>query len=348
LRSILSIDVGKENIHIVEGSFLKDDLLIEKAASFKVPAGCFSGETISNPDRLSEYLMNAINNFGFSSKEAIITFDAYGAIIRDIALPNAKPNETTKMIHTEMIQTYHIPPTNVVQYKNIGKVSGDSDTQLINYRAAAIDEEIVEAYHNILTRSKLKPVAMDININAIDKLLKGDIAINKKILNSNSTMLLDFGATLTTVYIISQNKPIFYRQLDSGCGEIERIISEQTFASEKEIKKMKEDGFNFFSDNEDAKKYFDILRPFFYNLMDEIRKIIGFYASRSIASNVEQIYLFGGGSGLAGFTEYCEYNLSIPTEQIFTVSKVKLNALITPFASYLNALGALIIKDRSR
>lgn len=339
---MLSIDVGKKNIHIAEGSFVKNNVILDRVASIDVPIDIFQGESINNPDLLVRTISDAIQAFNFTSKDAIISLDAYGAVIRDIDLPVAKPKEITAMIKNEMIQTYHVEPEDIIQYKSIEKVASENGTTLDRYRAAAINQELVEAYYRVLTDAKLKPIAMDININAIDKLFSGEVIINDKLSSESGVMLIDFGDNLTTVYIISKGKTNFFRQMDSGSGEIERIISENSFESEEDLKKMKEEGFNFFGNNEKEEEYFAVLRPFFYSLTDEIRKIISFYSTRSNDGNINQIYLFGGGSSLTGFAEYCESNFGIPTEQIISISNVKFKDSATPIASYMNAIGALI------
>jgi len=329
-------------LHLVEGSNVKGLLHIDKAIVFPVPDGCFSGETITNAGLLTEAVTEAFKLGGFGTREAVVTINASGAVIRDIDMPNAKPKELDEMIRNELVQTYHILPTDIVQYKPVDKVIGDDGTALTRYRATAIDQEIVDDYRSILVSAKLKPVAMDVNVNAVEKLLNREIVVNDKILNGNATMLIDFGDTLTTIYIVSQGKPVFHRHLNAGCGEIERYIYDETFTPEKEIRKLKEEGFNFFGEDETAIKYFNILRPFFYNFTDEIRKIIGFYTSRANSGNVEQILLFGGGSNMAGLAEYCESNFNVPAEQVRNITNVKFKDPATPIESYLNAIGALI------
>lgn len=342
MSSLLSIDVGKKNIHMAEGSFLKNHVVVEKLGSIPIPEGAFQGESIINLDLLAQAVTSAVQTFRFGSKEAVITFDAYGAVIRDIDLPMAKPKEVAAMIRTEMIQTYHVNPEDIIQFKNIGKFTSENGTILNRYRVTVINPETVESYHSLLSDVKLKPYAMDININALDKLLSGELIINDKLLSESHTMIIDFGGTLTSVYICAKDKPIFFRQLDFGSCEIEKIISEKTFEAEQDIKQMKENGFNFFDSSVEAEEYFTTLRPFLYNLMDEIRKVISFYTSRSNVSNIGQIFLIGGGSNLAGFAEYCESNFGIPTEQIISASNIKTNDSAIPIASYLNAIGALI------
>lgn len=341
MGSIVSLDIGKKNIKAVEGTYSKGSLQIDKAVTFKVPERSFNGDLIAGPELLLESIQTALHHAGITSKEVIVTIAAKSSVIRDIALPSGKPNETADMIKTEMIQTYHILPTDVIQYKGIVKAAEDDNNQLLNYRAAALDQGLVESYYKLLVDARLKPVAMDINVNAIDKLLSGELTINDKIFNGGGTMLLDFGDSITTAYIVSPGRPIFFRHLDFGSGDIERIISSETYSLEDDIRSMKEGGCNFF-DNEGEQKYYNILKPFFYNLTDEIRKIIGFYTSRSNSSNIDHIYLFGGGSYLSGFAEYCESNFSVPAEQIIKISKIKSKDTEMPIAFYLNAIGALI------
>jgi len=342
LGSLLAIDVGKKNLHMAEGSFAKNSVMVEKVACAPVPEGVFQGEIINNSDLLAEAITDAVKAFGFTTKDAVVTFDGYGSVIRDIDLPGAKPKEIASMIRTEMIQTYHVEPEDVIQYKSIDKVTSENGVLLDRYRATAINREIVEAYHSVLTDARLKPVAMDININAIDKLLAGEVMINDELTSETGTMIIDFGDILTTVYIVSKGKPVFFRQLDSGSSEIEKIISEKTFEPEEDIKKMKEDGFDFFGSGEEEEKYAAIIRPFFYSMTDEIRKIIGFYTSRSNTGNIHRIFLCGGGSNLTGLAGYCEASFGVPAEQIIKISNVKSKDAAIPIAAYMNAIGALI------
>lgn len=342
MGSLLAIDVGKKNLHMAEGNLSKNGLVVERVASFPLPKGIFNGESIMNLPALTDAIGNAVKAFGFRTKDAVVTFDAYGAVIRDIDLPMGKPKEIASMIKTEMRETYHVSPEDVIQYKVIDKVISESGAPLDRYRVTAINKEIVEAYHDVLTEAKLKPVAMDININAIDKLLAGEVMINDKLTSEAGTMVIDFGEILTTVYIVTRGKPIFFRQLDFGSSEIEKLISEETMKPEEDIIKMKEEGFNVFGGNEEEETYAAILRPFFYSLTDEIRKIIGFYTSRSGAAGMDRVFLCGGGSNLFGLGDFLEASIGAPAEQIAKISNVKIKDSAIPIASFMNAIGALI------
>ena len=344
MNSLLSIEIGSSNIHLVEGYTNKGTIQIEKAKIFPILEGSLLGDRIGDMSLMAESLSDALRSFDVKTKETVVTFNATSAVIREIDLPNAKPKELDEMIKNELIQVYNILPSDIIQYKSIDKFTNDMGATITKYLAVALDSEIIEGYHTLLTSVKLKPVAMDLNVNAIGKLFSGDLSINDRLLNSNGIMLIDFGKTTTTIYLASKGKPLFHRHINFGCGKIEQIINDETFTSELEMRKLKEQGYNFFGEDDASKKYFSILKPFFYNFSDEIRKIMGFYNSRSIAGNgsIDQIYLYGGGSNLKGFAEYCESSFNIATEQIKTISTVKTKDIEASLASFLNAIGALI------
>ena len=342
MSSLLSLDIDKNKIRLVEGSFQKGIITVEKAAVIDVPDGTFNGETIQNFKGIADSIADAVQRHGFIAKDAIVTFDAFGSIIRDLELPTAKPKELVEMIRSEMIQSYQIPSDSIIQFRSVEKLQSATGSPLEKYRVAAIDREIVEAYHQLLTESKLKPMVMDININAISKLLEGEVTVNDTLLSESGTLFIDFDELLTTVYIVAKDKPIFFRHLDSGYKDMERIIHEQTFESEEAIRRMKEEGYNFFGESAEEQAYFNILRPFFYTMIDEIRKIIGFYSSRSTSNNVDRIFTMGCGSELKGFTEYCENSFGLPSQQVTNLSRVKVKDPATSIACYINAIGALI------
>ena len=341
-NSLLSIDVGRGNLHIVEGNYSKGTVNIDKTVIIRIPDRCFNGGAVENKELFIATLSDIIRNHGFISKTAVVTVNDFDAIVREISLPVAKPKEIASMIKNELVQTYHAEPEDIIQFKTIDKGVNEQGNTMNKYRAAALDPDMVDTYHEIITGAKLKPLAMDLNFNAMDKLLSGSMTVNNRILNGNATMFLDYGESLTTAYIVSPGKPIFHRHINVGCGEIERHIHEETFASEEEIRKMKEEGYNFFNKDSEGDKYYMILRPYFYHLADEIRKIIEFYTSRPNAASVDQVFLFGGGSILVGFSDYCEHNFNIPTEKIEVLSNVKFKNPETLVAPFTNAIGALI------
>lgn len=359
----LSIDIGSRNMHIVEGGFEKGKLTLRQSQSFEIPAGCITDESINDEQLLADAINNSIKAGRFHAKEAVLTVNASHAVIREMDFPKAKPNELESMIKNEMHQTFHIVKGDVIQYKEIGKAAGSDREALIRYRVAAIEHGMVEAYYNVLNRTMLKPVAMDLNVNAMDKLFSWSDGLNDRFYGEDAVMLLDFGQSLTTVYIVQKHKPIFYRHLNIGSGGMDAVLINvaQRYKSgmpEDELDDMlvdvREDvemdvrdikgKLDFFNGSEKSKPYYNALQPYLYRLNDEIRKVAAFFNDRSRNSNIAYAYIFGQGSELPGLADYWSEYLSLPVEKLQSLLKGRVKIQINP--AHLNAVAALIRTEK--
>lgn len=342
MRTILSIDIGTHNVHMVEGYGQKDRVTVTKFRTFAIPAESRKGEMITDIPLFAETLKEQIRAGGFQSKEVVITINAIQAVVRDIDLPDSKPRELAGMVGAEMRSTFHVPEDDVIQFKELYALKTAGGEKLKRYRAVSFNRDIVRSYHEVLSHAKLKPVAMDINLNAIDKLMDGMVNINDRLIGEEAIMLIDFGHASTSIFIAAKDNELFYRHLSYGSGEIDQIISDEFLSKPEEVKSEKERGESFFSGTEQADRYYAALKPYFYRFNDEIRKVIGFYNSRTGVSAISTAYVFGEGSYMNGLCEYWESGLGIPVAQIKTISKLDRQSTPDEIAPYLNAIGALI------
>lgn len=338
-KTMLSIDIGSSRIKFVEGLYKKGKFNIKEFGQLPISENSIRGERIKNINDISSDISNYLNAHKFKAKNAIVTLNGVEAVIRDVDLPQANPNELNEMIKNEMIHTFHANEENVIQYKLVEKFKDDEGTQLNKFRVASLSPDIINDYDELLKILKLSPVAMDINFNCIDKFFSTCTTVNEHAINEKTVMFIDFGADNTTVYINSNGKQKIFRHLNIGASEIEKIISDEMVSTPKEIKAMKENGADFFSSEGDNEEYYRILKPYFYNLIEELRNIIRFYMNRIKSEFVSQIFIMGGGSNLYGICEYLQNGLNIPVEKIVKTSNMNQKQ---PIHEHLNAIGALI------
>lgn len=342
MRTLVSIDIGNCNIHIVEGTVQNGHVSVSKARTFAMPADCRKNEIIKEPGLLADTIRQGMQAAGIHTKEAVVTTNAIHAVVKDIDLPAAKAKEIEGMVKHEMTNTYNVPEGDAIQFKEIASLKSPEGETLKRYRAVAVNGDLVRSYFDTLNLAKIKPLAMDINLNAMDKLLAGNISINDKLLGEEAAMLIDFGAVSTSIYIAAKENELFYRHLNYGSTEIEQIISDQFLSKPEEVRGEKEQGRYFLPGNEEGDKYYTVLKSYFYRFNDELRKVISFYNSRSGGASIGTIYLYGEGSKLAGLTEYWASNLAMPVEDLISISNISRASGVADIGPYLNAIGALM------
>lgn len=343
MKALIAVDLGSRNIHLAAGIYQKGMLKVTAAHSHPLPEDLIRGDRIQSVDIVAENLADTLRESGIAGKSAVITVNAIGGLTKDLHMPaGSKAKDLNAMISNELRLSCNVSDAFTTQYKAIKKSSDETSAQLTSYRTVSISDAFVENCHDILLRAKLKPLAMDVNINAVDKLLSQTAQINDKPLNEGAAMFLDFGHHRTTAYIHTENKPLFFRHLSVGSGEIERILSDETLNPLEEIRQKKEGLMDLFSEEEEARRYYQILRAYFYSFNDELSNIIKFYNYRYKDTHVEKIYLFGGGSRLSGLSAYWESALSLPVETIKSISSVQIPADCEDPMPYVNCFGALI------
>lgn len=339
-KTMLSIDIGNEKIKITEGSQVNDRIFLKNVGSLDVPEYCLDHENIKNAEMISDDIKSYLHTNNFSAKNVIVTINAIDALISDIDLPKSNPKDLYAMIKNEMIHSYHIDETDVIQYKQIATYQNDANTPMYTYRVSVMEAEFIDKYYQLMQMLQIKPIAMDINMNAMDKLVKLYPVINEQDISKKAVMILDLGDITTTAYIYENGEQKFFRQLLDGSSEIEQLVSDATLTSPLEIKKMKEEGYNFFTD---SSNYFDILQPYFYRFNEDIRNMIRFYANKNNSAELAQIFLTGGGSKLAGLPKYLQNELNLPVERILSMSNTNDHALPkSTLLTHLNTFGALI------
>jgi type IV pilus assembly protein PilM len=334
------IDIGSKYIHIAEGDYQKNQLTVLKSGSSEISGECFDDEMVVNDELLAETIKSLAQREGFSLKEIVITINGTHSIIREVDIPHSKPKDLDDIVKNEMYQTFHILNTDIIQYKRIDRPLDEEDEGLDRYRVAAIDKDFVESYFRTARRLGGKRMSMDLNINAIDKLLDWADTLNETATDEKGFLLIDFGHTITTVYIYSKNQPLFYRHLNIGSSDIDKVLIDTFHREEKEAESFKKD-MNFFDEKEDTVPYFEALKPILYHMVDEVRKLATFYINRSKGSSIGKCFLAGQGSNLPGFPQYWSISLGISTEKLQSISR---GTTVIPLDNpgHLNAVAGLI------
>jgi type IV pilus assembly protein PilM len=336
LKTFLSVSLEGKSIIIVEGGFEKGLLSVNKAQSFKLPVGCIKNDDIADELLFADALQNAVKEGGFASKSVIMTMNNKRAFIKELQFPVSKPKEIEGMIKSELFQSANVPKSEMIQYKIIDSFSNEKGEKFNSYRAATLDRDLVESYYNAIEHAKLRPVAMDIELNSIDKLSSWTKTINGKEISGNAVVLIDFNYLSSTVYIVSKGLPLFYRILDFGTEEVWRLSGEGYGDDPVDAEKL-----SLFDGRDVLEEYKNGLKPYFYKFNDEIQKTIIFFNNQAKSVNVSSAYIFGPGSRISEMAEFWSENLNIPVEVISSVggSNAAANSL-DPI--YINAAGSLI------
>lgn len=372
-KKFLSLDIGSQNTKIVTGKYQKNKVHIDRALVVDTPLHSIEDGNIVDKLRLSQEIKNVIGINSIKARDAICTTNSTAIINREITIPKAEDSELETMVKFE-IQQYLpiIMEDHLIQYKVLEATQDNNSENPIDKLKVLVvvyPKHMAEGYLETLKDADLRPNALDVNFNSINKLLINDIEINgekytaKKSVaptddlgyqispinkdSINETVaFIDMGAENLSVNIYSNGQMNFSRMTTSGGNAIDKNIAREYDTTLEGAEKMKKQYCDLLEENnvEKMEQLNNIIKDDVNSWMEEINRILQFYKNKKVGNKVDKIFIHGGSSRLKGIEGYMTRALNVPVIKVKSMSNIVLGKDVDKeqLDLYLNAIGAII------
>lgn len=350
---VLSIDIGKGNIHLVVGSNKGSTVEIESAWSIPTPAGSTKEGTILDRSALVFALNGLLSETKERPTKAIVSVKSTSVITRELNIPDVPQADILPLVLLDMEQ--YLPNiskdyrTGVTVLETITGVTGNQ----IKVRVFAMPNTLADEYESLLKECKLKPMFLDVHANAINKLVQRTVALNKDKVggwNWKLAAFVDLGHELTEISILNPEKLLFTRQIPYGSSYMDAELMRQLEISESALVLKKQELCDLIRSDfgsEDSRRLNDIVRPYASRVTNEIQTVIQFYSGRVAEKRPEIVYLYGGNAHLKSLAEMIEKSLGIPVRVFNDCSAIHSSPKVGLFdaLNFINACAAMLRND---
>ncbi|OOM06748.1 type IV pilus assembly protein PilM [Clostridium saccharobutylicum] len=341
-RKVIAFDIGSTTIKIVDGMYYKNDLTIDKYITVQTPKGAVIDGEIKKEQELYDKLNKVLKENNIKARDAICTTNSTLIINREILIPKVEREEMDTVIRYE-IQQYL--PINLEDYILQETILGEeqiNEIKKLNVRVIAYPEKIARGYYNILSKLNLKPYALDVNYNAVNKFINFTDINNEYEYNSeDSVAFIDMGANFIDVNIYKNGQLDFTRIIKAGGNDIDEILVQMNDIKDYEVESYKIENINLQHELDPLNMH---VRDMIDDWIEKIEKIIQFYKNKNMGNEVNKIIIFGGTSKLNGIDEYMTSKLGIKTRRRKGLSKItfKSNDDGQPVDDFINVIGSVI------
>ncbi|RKD34590.1 type IV pilus assembly protein PilM [Thermohalobacter berrensis] len=344
-NKVISIDIGSKNIKIAEGKHVKNDVHISNAVILQTPKESFYDGKILDKHKIKEVILDTIKRKKMKAKKVVFTIQSTSVVTREMYLPDVKKEELDSIVRFEVEQYLPILLNDyVIQYKTLDK---KSDNEKIKLQVIALPKDIVKMYLELAKELKLKPLALDINSNAISKLFSKGIKINDEKYSFDKTVaLIDLGYDKLDVNIIKGGCSHFSRIIPKGGKDIDITIANSfnLELNEAEEKKVNEVNLDETNNNLSSGMLNEVTKRIIEEWTSEVSRVFQYYMSRNREFRVDKIYLYGGSSQIQNINNIISNQLNMPVSIIKNMSNIKIGKTIDDIEieRFLNAVGAII------
>jgi type IV pilus assembly protein PilM len=331
------IDVGNRALKAVKLVRQGDQLVVD---DFDV----IEHETVlSNAgDNRESLIQGALANFvqrhPFKGGQVGISVSGQASFARFIKLPPVEPKKIPEIVRFEAIQQIPFPLDDVEWSYQLFQSPESPDVEVGIF---AMRKELINHQIKFYTD-------FDLNVQVVQM---SPLSVYNAMYNDNridgTTMVIDLGAENTDL-IICDNETIWLRSIPIGGNSFTDALVKAFKLNFAKAEDMKRNA----ATSKYARQIFQAMRPIFADLVAEIQRSVGFYASVHRDSRIKKVLALGGTFKLPGLQKYLQQNLQLDVERLDTISaspssdsKVAPNfnenilSVVTAYGLALQALG---------
>lgn len=309
-KTLLGLNIGSGYIKIVE---LKDSGSVYTLSNFGLavlPADAIVDGTIMDTAAVVKTLKALITNLKLKKKKICTSISGHSVIIKKVTLPSVDENTLEETILQEATQhiPYDISDVNL-DFQVIGP--NQEAKENLDLILVAVKKETINDYIMVIEEAGLESVVVDVDTFALSNSFSHNYAEN----NEELIALIDIGAHMTSINVVSQGLSIFSRNINSGSRLITEQLQKRFSLSYQKAEKLKL-GSAAGIDIEPAAAR-EVIKDAAFPIHNEITKAVEFFhSSNSSGERLSSILLSGGGALTYGLSQSIEKSTGIDTQLI--------------------------------
>lgn len=315
-----SIDVGSHSIKFCQ---MRCDGTIEEALECPTPQDTVREGTIIDAPAVGAAIKRTIQEIGLKGGAVSLTVGGPAVVARPVKLPSMTNDALAKSIQYEASR--YLPTATSEHYVGFDVISRNADQ--MEALIVAAPREVVQSRLQAARIAGLDPEVVEIEPFA---LLRSVQLQATDVENPAGLALIDIGASHTQVTVMHGSAFALTRYINIGSEVMSTAIRNYFHYSPEEADEVKR-SVNLSElvtpggvpqENPPLR----LLQPIFDELVREIRRSLNYYQSQMADDSgkdarIDRLLLGGGGSLMAGVSDYFHHKLNLPAE------------ILNPFAS---------------
>ena len=309
---VFGLDISDLSLKIIKlkrrGKFLN----LASFGEMEIKPGIIEKGEIKDEKTLVKIIKKALTEVQgekLKTKYVIASLPEEKAFLQVIQMPIMKEEEVRKAVYFEAENYVPLPIEKVYLDSQIIPPVQDSLDHL-DVLIAALPKEMVDPYLNSLKGAGLRPLALEIESQAISR------ALVKKEVSLEPLLLIDLGKNRTSFIIFSGYSLRFTSSLPVSSQDFTVAISKTLKIDFKEAERLKiKYGIK---EGREGKKNFEALRPLLTDLITQTKKHLSYYQTHSAhehlpsdGKKVKTLLFCGGGANLKGFSDFLSSELGL-------------------------------------
>ena len=313
---LVGLDIGAAFAKVAELKTTKKGRTLHKFGIAKIPEGMIQEGRIADTEGLAEIIRSLFKSQKIKEKNVAISTGGHSVVIKTINTSKVPDEELHRNIRAEAEQyiPYDIDDVNI-DYQILG--DSEYSAEQMNVLLVAVRQDLVDEYVELIHMAGLNPVIIDVDTFALQNVYETLPDVD----HERITLLLDVGASKTSVNILQNNNSMMMRDMTNGCYQLVSVVSERLEVDREKALQIIMGEVDYPESGQSLDDLYEIVVD---NWCSDICEVVHTFESGPGNDGIEKIVISGGG----GFIDLLAEKLTAALK--VTVSK------INPFAGLVS------------
>ena len=305
---LVGLDIGSTYIKVAEVKISKKGNILQKFAMAPVESGAIVEGRIADRDGLANTIRSLFKSQKIKEKNVAISTGGHSVVIKTISTAKVADKELHKSIRSEAEQyiPYDIDDVNI-DYQVLGESEFSPDQ--INVLLVAVKQDLVAEYMDLIKTAGLIPSIIDVDTFALQNIYE----ILPDTDPQEVTLLVDVGASKTSLNILRENTSMMMRDMMVGVNQILEAIAERC-GIDMDTARQALEGSSV--DGVDAQTLAEICQSVATGWCAEICEVVHTFENSANDMQLEKILLSGGGSFIKDLSDNLAVELDVPVSRL--------------------------------
>lgn len=328
-KNIIGLDIGTSSVKLAKLQKKRGSYQLKNLQIAPLPEDAIIEGEIVDHNAVVEAIESLISESKIKVSGVSTSIAGASVIIKRVQTQKAEPLVMDDQVYWEAEQYVPFDMSEIsLDYEILQDNLPDNKCEIL---LVAAKKEFIEKRLSAVRELGLEPQVLDVDSLAIGNLFWE----NYEIPDSTSVMLIDLGASITKINIITNSKTIFTRDIAIGGKAITKEIQNQLGLSYQDAENLKIDAS---ATGQFPSEVIDPINKIIENIVLEARRSLDFAISASEDFPITDVFVCGGNCMMPGILDLVQEMLGLPTQILNPFERISFDS--SEFnEEFLNAVG---------
>lgn len=321
----LGLDIGSSGVKLIslKESRRRGEVIygLQSFGMKPLPPEAIVDGALMNSTAIVQAIQELVGELKLRHKEVAIGVGGHSVIIKKISMPRMSQDELEEAIQWEAEQHIPFDIKDVNIDTQILKADPSDQTGQMEVLLVAAKKDMINDYTQVVTEAGLTPVVVDVDAFAV----QNSFAANYEVPQSETVVLINAGAAVVNINILSAGVTVFTRDVTIGGNQFTEEIQKQLSVSYEEAEALKVGGGRGDADAVVPQEVEKVMGQVAEQVAGEIQRSLDFYAGTAADATFSKVFLSGGTAKVPALFKTIESRVGVPVEILQPFKRIEID-----------------------